>query len=246
MNRSILAVPGLASTTPEFRAALWNMAARNGWDVDAIATVISSESRFQPAAKNPYATATGLIQFIESTANSLGTTTAALRTMSAEEQLPYVEKFYKRAGLTKDSRGFDFYVVGTGKRPGLALGTQVVSDEAYDINKGLDRDGDGKITVWDIKLLFDHIQGLAKGARLDASEVSSPLGGSSVSPQLQVQSLQSLARGVVEAKDTANTREERVFLQAAVNVLTGQPTLVLDGFIGPNSNRALEKVKTNA
>lgn len=59
--------------------------------------VINNESAgtFSPSIKNPTSTATGLIQFMEATAKSLGTTTAALAKMSNVEQLDYVEKYFR-------------------------------------------------------------------------------------------------------------------------------------------------------
>lgn len=50
---------------------------------------------FSPAARNLGSTATGLIQFIESTARSLGTSTAQLARMTAVRQLDYVESYYQ-------------------------------------------------------------------------------------------------------------------------------------------------------
>ncbi len=119
----ILAVPGLEGTTPAFRLALWRMAERNGWDVDAIAAVISLESGFRPDAKNPKATASGLIQMIDATARSVGVPDGAegLRRMSAEEQLPFVETFYKRAfGRSLTPRPVDYYLAGWGSGVGAA------------------------------------------------------------------------------------------------------------------------------
>ncbi len=58
--------------------------------------VMHFESRFNPKAKNPYGSATGLIQFIEGTARDLGTSTAALYNMSAIDQLYYVERYLRQ------------------------------------------------------------------------------------------------------------------------------------------------------
>lgn len=63
--------------------------------------VMNNESGLNPAAKNPYGTASGLIQFTEPTAYDLGTTTAALRAMSATDQLDYVKKFFTKYGYNK-------------------------------------------------------------------------------------------------------------------------------------------------
>lgn len=51
---------------------------------------------FSPSIKNPLSTATGLIQFLESTAKSLGTSTAQLAKMSNVEQLDYVKKYFQK------------------------------------------------------------------------------------------------------------------------------------------------------
>jgi hypothetical protein len=53
-----------------------------------------SAGTFSPSITNSLGY-TGLIQFGNSAATSLGTTTAALRNMTAVQQLSYVEKYYK-------------------------------------------------------------------------------------------------------------------------------------------------------
>lgn len=60
-----------------------------------LAEVINFESRFRPDAVNPTSGATGLIQFMPSSARRLGTTTAALRTMTFEQQWPYVDRYFR-------------------------------------------------------------------------------------------------------------------------------------------------------
>jgi len=57
--------------------------------------VMNNESGLQHTAKNPFSTATGLIQFMEATAKGLGTTTAALKAMTNVQQLDYVYKYLK-------------------------------------------------------------------------------------------------------------------------------------------------------
>ena len=53
---------------------------------------------FSHSIKNPLATATGLIQFLESTAIKLGTTTEKLAKMTQVEQLDYVENIFNHIG----------------------------------------------------------------------------------------------------------------------------------------------------
>lgn len=200
-DRTILAVPGLSSTSPAFRSALWDMAARNGWDVDAIATVMSSESGFNPSARNPYGTATGLIQITEGTAKALGTTTADLATMGSVAQLEYIEKFYRRMGINSNSRPFDYYVVGLGQRPLLPLDYQVVSNENYTVNSGLDWDKDGKITVADMRDVFNARASRAGGRRLDASPLAVAV--TPVAPGASVRSLLASRSLLSSCVDTA-------------------------------------------
>lgn len=59
--------------------------------------VIGKESAFtfSPKIKNPTSSASGLIQFMDSTAKSLNTTTYDLRNMSQVEQLEYVYKYFR-------------------------------------------------------------------------------------------------------------------------------------------------------
>lgn len=80
-----------------FRVKTREIAGRLGFDPNWIMAVMGFETgyTFSPAARNPGSTATGLIQFIESTARGLGTTTAQLARMTAVQQLDYVERYYQ-------------------------------------------------------------------------------------------------------------------------------------------------------
>ena len=72
--------------------------------LDLIAAMyLETGGTMDPAIKNPLGSATGLIQFIESTAGGLGTTTAKLAQMTRVEQLAYVELYFKKAGWPSKS-----------------------------------------------------------------------------------------------------------------------------------------------
>lgn len=64
-------------------------------DPAMLANVINFESRFDHRAVNPGSGATGLIQFMPRTAQELGTTTSALRGMSAVQQMEYVARYFE-------------------------------------------------------------------------------------------------------------------------------------------------------
>lgn len=62
----------------------------------ALMLVMNNESGLNPKAVNPYSKATGLIQFLPSTAKGLGTSVEALQNMSATDQLDYVYLYLKK------------------------------------------------------------------------------------------------------------------------------------------------------
>ena len=79
-------------------AAVIAVANRLGTDPGALANLIAFESGWNPAAVNPRSGATGLIQFMPTTAASLGTTTEALKGMSARQQMRFVEAYLRSVG----------------------------------------------------------------------------------------------------------------------------------------------------
>ncbi len=130
------------------------IAKRLNCDPNDLLAIMYSESGLKPGAVNNSSGATGLIQFIPSTAESLGTTTQALKRMSAEEQLVYVEKYLSKM---KKAAGFGASdKIGAGSLYALiflparankeVLASMYESNSYYSANRGLDRNGDGQIT----------------------------------------------------------------------------------------------------
>jgi hypothetical protein len=68
-----------------------------GMDPWWLAAVISFESQWVPDIKNPRSSATGLIQFVEPTARSLGTTTAAIADMSVRQQFRLIARYFGKS-----------------------------------------------------------------------------------------------------------------------------------------------------
>lgn len=113
---------------------------------DDLMKVMYFESKLNPAAKNPYGSATGLIQFTSATAVGLGTSTTALRSMSNVDQLQFVYKYLKPyTGTIKNLTDLYlavFYPNAINKPDSYLLPLKkewVTANRIFDVN------GDGKI-----------------------------------------------------------------------------------------------------
>lgn len=106
---------------------------------------------FSPSIKNgagaPYY---GLIQFGAAAAKDVGTTTARLVKMSAEEQLEYVYKFFKpytgKIKTTSDVYARILWPAAVGKPEDYVIFSEKKPSKAYIQNRGLDANRDGLIT----------------------------------------------------------------------------------------------------
>lgn len=134
----------------EFRTRVAQIAAGLGVQVDQLMACMAFETgeTFAPDKQNPKSKATGLIQFMPSTAKQLGTTIEQLAAMSAEAQLDYVEKYFNPWRHKLANLG-DLYMAilwpkAIGKSDGFVLFKQ--PSVAYTQNAGLDADKNGEIT----------------------------------------------------------------------------------------------------
>lgn len=155
----------------EFLRRVISVAGDLGAPPEALLRVMYSESGLRPDIVNPHGGATGLVQFMPGTAVNLGTTVEALAVMTREDQMEYVEKFFKAfhhpaLRSTADLYTVMFYNKNFGK-PVIASQTSdnATERQAYDWNKVLDVDKDGQITPEDLDA-WAHIQ--SKGAGFDA------------------------------------------------------------------------------
>lgn len=139
-----------------------------GIDPNWLMLVMYKESRLNPAAYNGGGSqATGLIQFLPSTAIGLGTTIAAIRGMSGVEQLDWVKKYMAQyKGKYKsyiDVYLAVFYPKAIGKGDMYVLFSK--GSRGYELNKSMDRNPDGgKLSILDIKVW------LRKGLPADAAK----------------------------------------------------------------------------
>ena len=132
------------------------VAKRVGCDANVLMGLMMSESGLKAGAVNKSSGATGLIQFMPATARALGTSTSALKQMSAEQQLNYVEKYLqnsKKAAGFKSGDKLDagsmytlVFLPAFAKRNILAT----KGDKYYRANAGLDVNKDGSITKSDL------------------------------------------------------------------------------------------------
>lgn len=141
----------------EFMGRVKALATKYGTDPENLLSVMHFETggSFSPSQRNAAgSSATGLIQFLSSTAEGLGTTTDALANMSRLEQLDYVDKYFAQSPL-KDMgavSGEDLYMSvfwpkAVGKEEDYVLFRE--GTKAYEQNSGLDSDGKGYITKAD-------------------------------------------------------------------------------------------------
>lgn len=125
-------------------------------DPNWLMMVMYFESRLNPQAVNSVSGATGLIQFMPSTARNLGTTTDALKQMSNVEQMQYVKKYFepyrgKMHNFT-DVYFAVFYPVAMNKPRSYVLGSQNLKASVIaDQNAGFDLDKDRQITRGEVE-----------------------------------------------------------------------------------------------
>lgn len=143
----------------EFAAKLMIIGNQLGFEIDWLPKIMFHESGMNPAAVNPDGGATGLIQFMPSTAAAFYTTTADLAAMNGTDQLDYVYQYFanaiKNAGVQPrtlyQAYLIDFYPAAVGKGSDYKLGTadNTVSAVAA-ANKPYDLGNKGYITVGDM------------------------------------------------------------------------------------------------
>jgi hypothetical protein len=112
------------------------------------AMAFETGERFTPDVRNKASGATGLIQFMPTTAKSLGTTTAALAQMSAVDQLDFVKAYLKpfkgKMTTLSDVYMTILFPAAVGKPEAHVLFKSPT--KAYEQNKGLDANKDGQVT----------------------------------------------------------------------------------------------------
>jgi hypothetical protein len=153
----------------EFAQKVKDIAGKLGMNADHIMAVIGFETMytFSPSIRNSIG-ATGLIQFLPSTAKSLGTTTEALAAMPAVKQLDYVAEYFRRmiktyGPLTTLVNTYlaVFYPVAITKDDSFKFPAPVgAANKVFDINK------DGTITKQEVANTIEAATNKKKAATI--------------------------------------------------------------------------------
>jgi hypothetical protein len=142
-----------AHVSPLFRERVWWIADQLQLNPDDLMACMAWESgeTFSASVKNAAGSgATGLIQFMPSTAVALGTSTAKLAKMTAEDQLNFVYKYFRPFNGRLHNLG-DIYMAilwpkGVGQPDSYTLWDKGKSPTTFRQNAGLDIDKNGKVT----------------------------------------------------------------------------------------------------
>jgi len=110
--------------------------------------LMASESGLDPSEDN--GSHVGLIQFSADSARTVGTTQAALKSMTRAQQMKYVEKYFDYWKLPQGASAGQLYATVFAPAYASKDNNAVLYSSpsaAYTSNQPLDSDGDGKITV---------------------------------------------------------------------------------------------------
>lgn len=183
---SLIYINHVSDNQAAFAAKVTDIAKKLAIDPNWLMQVMYSESGLKPDAVNHYSGATGLIQFVSSTAAGLGTSLYALRTMSALQQLDYVYKYFvSYAGKMKsyyDVYAVVFFPAVIGKPDNWVLQTNSKSAALIaQQNPAINKNKDGVITVAEFK---DYVKRTVSQTNWDIVFSSIPALVASAAPAL--------------------------------------------------------------
>lgn len=159
-----------SKVSPVFKDRVLWIADTLGCDPNHLMACMHWESggTFSPSIKNAAGSgATGLIQFMPRTAKGMGTTTAALAKLSAEDQLRWVYEYFKPYAGRLNNLG-DLYMAilwpkAVGKPDHYVLWDRKKMPTTFRQNSGLDVNKDGLVTR--AECLVKVNERLARGLR---------------------------------------------------------------------------------
>jgi hypothetical protein len=236
-----------------FFDTLKDICTRLGCEPIDLLSVMMSESEVRATAHNPNGDASGLIQFMPNILVGLGWTNGpgAFRQLSAEEQLPFVEKFFSpfaSKGLSPAARLYQATflpaTLDLGSDPDTVICQQGgIHSFAYAPNRGFDQNDDGMITVGELQTFIDR---RTQGPRW--KEMVSRLNGTPIDETIDLQTVEGVQRallalgfdpGTVDGINGPHTRE-------AVKAFQDSVGLTADGVVGPQTRAALASALDDA
>jgi len=144
-----------------------SIAKKIGVTANDLYTIFYAESKFNPAIVNSIG-ATGLIQFMPSTARGLGTSGPALAKLNALQQLDFVEKYFL-PGKSKFKNVYDLYLytffpLGLGKSQGWVIeskqhSAQIISKQNPAIARAAGKKAGTPLTIADF---YKYVSNLLK------------------------------------------------------------------------------------
>lgn len=196
---TILKVRGIDKLSASDLLAFVACADALGINPDWLACVVAFETdgSWSPAKQNiwatrdaekrglPYSGAIGLIQFMGSTAKSLGTTTAELAAMTFAEQLSFVRRYLStyasRIKNLEDCYLAVFYPAAIGRTDDYVMGQRDAEGfigRVYEQNAGFDTKGnnDGRVTRGEVCATIRAVRDAAGGKRIDVTDGSETVG----------------------------------------------------------------------
>lgn len=159
-----------------------------GIPAEWLMAVMYVESKLKPWAKNPSSTASGLIQWLDSTARKFGTTADAIRAMNGLQQLDLVQRYFDtyRGQLSTlwDVYFAVHYPAAVGKPDTYVLYRS--GSSAYSANKALDVDRDGLVTAANVKSwLWSSLPASARDQLADPAQTAVATAPVKVYPQIK-------------------------------------------------------------
>ena len=140
----------------EFLKKLNEIALKLHVNVNWLLLVMWKESKINPKAINKLSGASGLIQFMKSTAKHLGTSIEEIRNMSAIDQLDYVYKYFKpytgKINSVQDMYLITFFPKALNKADDYVLQSKnATAEEIAKQNAVIDLNKDSQITKGEFK-----------------------------------------------------------------------------------------------
>lgn len=137
------------------------------YNANHLSKVIEHESGYKTHALNPSTKASGIIQFLPSTARGLGTSAASIRKMSFRSQLKLTMKYLKSIESMTNTQiqdSIDMYLAvfhPKTLKQRYSRGRTVIfrrGTEGYRLNSNNDLNRDGDIDIYDVGRLmrYDH------------------------------------------------------------------------------------------